>query len=66
MPLTEEERRVQEVRIAQVQFNEMQRRVDELITYAESNGFVVTIDTEPLQPLAMRNYKMVANVRRAR
>lgn len=38
----------------------------ELLRLAEATGFVITVETKPLQPLAMRNYKMVGEIRRAR
>lgn len=37
-----------------------------LIQQARDWGYVVTIETVPLQPLAMRNYEMVGDVRKAR
>jgi len=37
---------------------------NDIIKLAQATGFVVTIETRPLQPLAMRNYEMVADVRR--
>lgn len=37
-----------------------------LIRYAEENHLVVTIETVPLQPLKMGNYKMQAAIRAAR
>lgn len=36
-----------------------------LISYASANGFVVELTLQPLQPLAMGNYKMVSHARRA-
>lgn len=41
---------------------EAQRVIEE----AKRLGIVLTIHTEPQQPLAMRNYRMVAEVRDAR
>lgn len=41
-------------------------KVNELINLARAFGFIVTIDLVPQQPLAMGNYMMVANVRKAR
>lgn len=41
-------------------------RLLDILYYAERNGFVVTVETRPLEPLAMRNYCMVADVRAAR
>ena len=37
-----------------------------LLADAEASGVVVTVELEPLQPLAMRHYRMVGNVRGAR
>lgn len=37
-----------------------------LIEEAKRHGVVLTIETEPRQPLAMGSYDMVASVRRAR
>lgn len=68
--LTEEDRRkhaahfVDRDRIKSLQ--DIRVRVRELIALAESNGFVVTIDTKPKQPLATGNFTMVADVRDAR
>jgi hypothetical protein len=37
-----------------------------LLDFAQRNGFIITVETVPLDPLAMRNYRMVGNVRAAR
>lgn len=37
-----------------------------LLDFAQRNGFIITVETVPLEPLAMRNYRMVGNVRGAR
>lgn len=37
-----------------------------LLTYAQRNGFIVRVDTVSLEPLAMRNVRMVGHVRGAR
>jgi hypothetical protein len=37
-----------------------------LLVLAKRNGFIVTVDTESLEPLAMRNVRMVGYVRAAR
>lgn len=48
--------------MTQVIINEVKERAEELIRYAEEVGMVVTIDLQPLQPLAMGHHKMVADV----
>lgn len=62
MPLTQEQIAEQEA----VKLEEMERLVNQVIKIAEDEGFVVTIETVPGTPLAMRNYYMFGNVRRAR
>jgi hypothetical protein len=37
-----------------------------MVQRAEEDGYIVTIQQEPLQPLAMRNYKTVVTVREKR
>jgi hypothetical protein len=37
-----------------------------LLETAFELGFVITVETAPLEPLAMRNYRMIGNVRAAR
>lgn len=37
-----------------------------LLQIAEKHGYVVTIEQQPLTPLAMGNYKSVVNVREKR
>lgn len=37
-----------------------------LLRFAQRNGFVITVDTAPLEPLAMGHYRMRGNVRAAR
>lgn len=41
---------------------QIRQQAERLIADAEAAGLVVTIDLEPLQPLAMGNHKMVAEV----
>lgn len=43
----------------------LQDFAERLIQDAQEHGFVVTISTEPGQPLRMGNHKMVAEVREA-
>lgn len=49
-----------------VTISEFSDLVQDLVLRAERAGIVVTIETKPLQPLAMRNYEMVWTVRAAR
>lgn len=42
--------------------NYFRRKVQDLIEEAESADIVIRIETEPLEPLAMGNHKMVASV----
>lgn len=37
-----------------------------LLERAKRNGFVITVDLQALEPLAMRNYRMIGDVRGAR
>jgi hypothetical protein len=39
------------------------RRAQALIELAYSEGFVLTIETKPLKPLALGNYNLEINVR---
>lgn len=64
MPLTEQQLKEQEERIARVKLANMETKVADLIREAEVVGFVITIETVPMVPLAMRNYVMVGSVRR--
>ena len=64
VPLTEQQRKEQDERIARVNLANMQTKVENLIREAEVMGFVITIETAPMVPLAMRNYVMVGSVRR--
>jgi hypothetical protein len=42
-----------------------ENRMQQLIIEAEAEGVVLTVSTEPVKPLAMGNYKMVASARSA-
>jgi len=44
----------------------IQQLAEELIGHAERMGVVLTITTQPNQPLAMGNHRMVAEAREAR
>lgn len=43
-----------------------QERLQRLLADAARVGIVITVDLQPLEPLAMRSYRMVGNVRGAR
>lgn len=45
---------------------EIQEKVQALVDEALEEGFVVSVDTKPLRPLAMGNYRVVVEVREAR
>jgi hypothetical protein len=40
----------------------IEEKAEQLIKYAESLDLIVTISLKPLEPLAMGNHKMVAEV----
>lgn len=40
--------------------------IEQAITNAKLAGYIVTVTQQPLQPLAMGNYKSVVEVRKAR
>jgi len=42
------------------------RRAEELIQLAMSEGVVLTIETKPVEPLAMGNYNLVVETRLSR
>jgi len=41
-------------------------KLQDALMHAYACGVVITVDLEPLEPLAMRNYRMRANVRHGR
>lgn len=40
--------------------------IEQAIANAELAGYIITVTQQPLQPLAMGNYKSVVDVRKAR
>jgi hypothetical protein len=50
----------------EVQREMLERRLSELLAEALYRGYVVTVETAPLRPLAMGHYRMVGYVRPAR
>lgn len=64
--MTEEQQKQLEAERQAKACREVQAAAEALIGLAESLDCVVTIETVPMRPLAMRNYIMAANVRPAR
>jgi predicted peroxiredoxin len=39
---------------------------EDLVRRANAAGVIITVDTQPLKPLAMRNYRLVVDARESR
>jgi hypothetical protein len=49
-----------------IKINRLLQGLEDLLNFAHQAGMIITVDVQSLDPLAMRNVRMVGNVRSAR